>query len=185
MVLINYPGLDAATRRASGLHGGFGIHDGGLLADTLKLAAPDETGAVVLPAERLLPLLNALAEYGKQAPRSAARHTRAQRQSIVNRARAFLDSHIEQRVTLAALARASGASPFHLSRIFHQLTRQSIKDYVAERRTFRAKQLLSNGQLNVGQVARELGFSTVSYFSRFFKLHAGVTPTEYARRLTG
>lgn len=44
-----------------------------------------------------------------------------------------------------------------------------------------AKLLLSSGDISVKEIAFNLGFQTVAYFSRFFKKHTGYSPSEYAK----
>ena len=43
----------------------------------------------------------------------------------------------------------------------------------------RASQLLREGSFSVTEVAEMLGFESVSYFSRFFKKHKGISPSKY------
>ena len=44
----------------------------------------------------------------------------------------------------------------------------------------RAKDLLATGDLSVNEIAFAVGFENAAYFSRFFKKHVGISPSEYA-----
>jgi AraC-like DNA-binding protein len=46
-----------------------------------------------------------------------------------------------------------------------------------------AKVLLNDGALSIAQIAEELHFSDQFFFSKFFKRNAGVTPSQYRRRV--
>ncbi len=59
----------------------------------------------------------------------------------------------------------------------------SPKEYVSIIRMKKAGTLLHNPNFNVTQVAYDIGFNDASYFSKSFKKHFGVSPTEYQNNL--
>ena len=59
----------------------------------------------------------------------------------------------------------------------------SPSEFVKSARLKRAAKLLSEGELNVVEVAYSVGFNTPSYFTKSFKKMFGVLPTEYNTRL--
>ncbi len=60
-------------------------------------------------------------------------------------------------------------------------TGRTAKDFINDRLLRYAKQLLSDDELSVKQVSMQLGFEYPQHFVRFFKMHAGKTPTEYRK----
>lgn len=58
------------------------------------------------------------------------------------------------------------------------LTGLSAMQYVRALRLRKAKQLLERGDLNVSEVAFEVGFDDPKYFGRVFAEETGVPPTE-------
>jgi AraC-like DNA-binding protein len=52
-------------------------------------------------------------------------------------------------------------------------------DFIREIRVKRAAQLIRSDVYNFSQIAYMTGFSDPKYFSRCFKKHMGVTPSEY------
>jgi AraC-like DNA-binding protein len=83
---------------------------------------------------------------------------------------------------VAALAREVGYAPDHFSRRFAALTGLRPQAYVIRARMVRARQLLGESSLSVGEIARVLGFNDVFFFSRQFRQHCGVAPTTFRRR---
>ncbi|MEI7550759.1 MAG: AraC family transcriptional regulator [Verrucomicrobiota bacterium] len=84
---------------------------------------------------------------------------------------------------IAALARQAGYSVDHFSRLFLQITRARPQAYVIQARIGRARELLAESDLTVGQIAEALGFRDIFFFSRQFRQKTGQTPSEFRRGL--
>lgn len=68
--------------------------------------------------------------------------------------------------TLKPLARIAGASPRHLSRLFHQCAGVNIPDYRNRLRVALARDLLAQTQLDMEQVAERAGFASTRQLRR-------------------
>ena len=79
------------------------------------------------------------------------------------------------------LARKSGYTRQHLTRLFHAVTGMSAKQYLVAARIARARQLLSDKRLSVGQVAAECGYDDQFHFSRQFRSITGTSPSAFQR----
>jgi AraC family transcriptional regulator, transcriptional activator of pobA len=95
---------------------------------------------------------------------------------IVSRFFALLQSRVGQPLRVNYCAQAVHVSPGHLCRAVKSVTGQSPQYWIDEALMQRARVLLRNPLYNVAAVADELGFEDHSYFSRFFRKHAGVSP---------
>ena len=62
---------------------------------------------------------------------------------------------------------------------FKEITGMSIGAYIADKRLARAKELLADDALSVGEISELLGFGSQRYFSTFFKERTGMSPTAY------
>lgn len=77
-------------------------------------------------------------------------------------------------------------SESRFSHLFHEVTGQSPLAYLGDARLRRAEELLSDTALPVSAIAEAVGVKSPYYFSRFFKRHTGVSPSDYrARRQRG
>lgn len=83
-------------------------------------------------------------------------------------------------VTLDSTANHVHVSSAHLSRLFVRVLQKRFIDVVKEKRIERAKELLMNG-LSVRNVALEVGYGNIAYFSTLFKQECGISPSEYSR----
>jgi AraC family transcriptional regulator len=84
--------------------------------------------------------------------------------------------------SLADLAGLCGIGPRHLMRAFKQGTGQTIMDYVEAARLRLALRLLSDTDLPLGEIARQVGFAAPSGFSHAFRRAVGEPPSAFRRR---
>jgi AraC-like DNA-binding protein len=81
---------------------------------------------------------------------------------------------------IAAVARASGISPFHFIRLFDAAFGETPGQFRTRERVERAKALLVGGA-SVTEACLEVGFSSVGSFSGLFQRRVGVAPSAYRR----
>jgi AraC family transcriptional activator of pobA len=67
----------------------------------------------------------------------------------------------------------------HLNRISHTVTGKSALKIIHDRVISEAKVNLAYSFQSVSEVAYQLGFEDISYFSRFFKKHTGLSPKAF------
>lgn len=71
-----------------------------------------------------------------------------------------------------------GMSKTHFYRKLQELTQQSPGRYIRNMRLAKARELLEAGTGNVSEIAYEVGFNNLSYFSRCFRNEFGMLPSE-------
>ncbi len=98
----------------------------------------------------------------------------------VERARAWLDAHLDEPVTLAGLGEAVGLSPWHLQRTFKRLTGLTPKEYAGARRLERLKSHLRKGD-DVTTATYEAGYGSGSRVYEQSDARLGMTPATYRR----
>ena len=91
----------------------------------------------------------------------------------------YISLHLEDDLTLKGMAQQLKYSEYYLSRKFKQEMGVSFKDYLAERRLSRAKDLLRNNALTVREISERMHFCSPSYFAEQFKAVYGVSPSQW------
>jgi len=106
------------------------------------------------------------------------------KQSIaLSAARAFIEAHFAEPVTLAQLAELSALSVSRFATVFRQQYGSSPYRYLCALRIQRAQTLLLEG-VPGSVVATEVGFFDQSHFGRHFKRCCGMTPSMFIERAT-
>ena len=93
-----------------------------------------------------------------------------QKNALVCNVLQYAEAHIQDDLSLAAVARATGYSQEHLSRVLHSYLMENWKTYVNRLRVRRAETLLQNdGALSVLDAALACGFESPNTFYRAYK----------------
>jgi AraC family transcriptional regulator of adaptative response/methylated-DNA-[protein]-cysteine methyltransferase len=95
-------------------------------------------------------------------------------------ARDYLDAHADERVTLQALARNVGVSPYHLQREFKRRYGVSPSEYTRSRRQSRFRRLLRE-ENSVSRATYAAGFGSSSRVYEGAARELGMTPAAYRR----
>lgn len=85
-------------------------------------------------------------------------------------------------LSVSALAAAVDLTPSYLCRIFREDVGKSPSAFLTELRMQRAKELLEDKSLRIHDIALASGYENAEYFSRVFRQHVGLTPTQYRQR---
>lgn len=80
---------------------------------------------------------------------------------------------------LPALAARFGYAPDYFGRLFGRMTGSPLSLYVIGARMNQAKVLLRSSGSRIGEIALQLGYQDVCFFSRQFRQHTGVSPSAY------
>ena len=99
---------------------------------------------------------------------------------FVERVDSLVDRQLQEcRIDLEQLAAALCITRPQLNRRMKALMDESMSGHVNRIRMERAKRLMAEGSMNIGEIARACGFEDTAYFSRFFKKQEGVSPSDY------
>ena len=97
----------------------------------------------------------------------------------LRRVREYIDGHLEETISIEALAGIVGLSMYHFARAFKQSEGLTPHDYLVRRRVRRAQELLASTDLPLSEIALASGFSDQSHCARRFREHVGITPSSY------
>ncbi len=91
----------------------------------------------------------------------------------------FIEVNLNEDLTLTYVAEKMNLSSYYLSKIFKKELGINFVRYVTERKIEKAKELLRNVDIPVVHVARAIGYSEPSYFTKVFKRVETITPSQY------
>ena len=87
-----------------------------------------------------------------------------------------IESHLDQKTGLEALAAMAGLSTHHFARAFHRSVGVPPHSYLLNRRLDRAECMLRETQLPLSEIAIATGFSDQSHLARHFRRRTGMSP---------
>ncbi len=97
-------------------------------------------------------------------------------------AKNYVESNLDQNITLAAVADTLYLSPTYFSRLFKQRTGYTFSAWLAQRRIQRAQRYLEETALSIADIATQVGYQEANSFTRLFKQATGLSPTEYRKK---
>lgn len=92
---------------------------------------------------------------------------------------AWIDEHIDQPLNIDVVAKKSGYSKWYLQRMFRTVMRQTLGDYIRQRRLQLAAEQLRATQRPIFDIAMDYGYVSQQTFSRVFRREYDRTPTDY------
>jgi AraC family transcriptional regulator len=95
-------------------------------------------------------------------------------------AREYLHENVDRRISLEEVSREACLSRYHLHRAFRRVFRLTPHAYVTGLRLNRARSLLQGGRA-VTDVAMDIGFTSVSAFTRLFRSRFGLLPSAVSK----
>ncbi len=99
----------------------------------------------------------------------------------VQKMQSYIEKHITEEITLAALSAVVHYSPWYSFRIFKELTGISPADYIRKLKLSKSALKLRDENIKIIDVAFEMGFSSVDGYQRAFKKEFSCNPKEYAK----
>ena len=92
----------------------------------------------------------------------------------------FIGRHYsDPSISIGLIAQHLGISEGHLSHLFKKETDYTLLNYLTRYRIHKAMELLKDCRVKVYEVAEQVGYRDITYFSATFKKLVGVSPSEY------
>ena len=102
---------------------------------------------------------------------------------IVKNAVAYIEEHYKEKLKLSDVADQVYVSQWHLSKLMNRYMGQNFSEILNGIRINKAKELLKDPSLRIGDIADEVGFLDMAHFSRVFKKQVGISANEYRNHL--
>jgi two-component system response regulator YesN len=140
----------------------------------MNLNFPDQLQSIQEIRQRLWSLVEACSGTG-QMPSTNAK-------SRIAQAVEYIEEHYNENIIINDLAERFEMSPNYFSSVFKKEMNQSAVNYITKLRLNHACQLLEESDMNVIDIAREVGYEEGQYFFRVFKKDTGMTPLQFRER---
>jgi AraC family transcriptional regulator len=153
----------------------------GRYADAFRSELETPSSAGLLYADTLTVglTLHLLSNYAVAKPktlRPKGKLNSFQLRSVVD----FIQSHLDEDVSVLVLAEQARVSPFHFARQFRATVGLSPHQYVFQQRVQKSVGLIRAGKLPLAQIAVESGFHDQSHLTRAFRKVFGTTPRKFS-----
>jgi AraC-like DNA-binding protein len=114
----------------------------------------------------------------EKKPDTAAGHA-----GIIAKAKQYILDNLDRPIALRDVADHAAISPGYLSTIFKKELNQNLMGYINMIKIERACALLRQGKYRIYEISYMLGFENAYYFTRVFRRYAGVSPSEYQKKI--
>ena len=91
----------------------------------------------------------------------------------------LLENQFQKHLSVGEYANRLCISEKQLNRMVKSVTNKSVGEVIKNRIILESKRLLTSTDLNINQIADELGFENSAYFARYFKKETNFSPTEF------
>ena len=102
---------------------------------------------------------------------------------IAQNAVKYIEENYMEKLKLSDVADHVYVSQWHLSKILNQHVEKSFSDILNQTRIEKAKELLWEPSLRIGDIAEKVGFLDMAHFSRVFKKFTGLSANEFRNQM--
>ncbi|WP_409344531.1 AraC family transcriptional regulator [Paenibacillus sp. MBLB4367] len=93
----------------------------------------------------------------------------------------YMHQHYDQEIRLDQMCKITMLSKTYFCDLFKHLTGKTFNDYLINLRIKKSTELLVQANLTITDVCFQVGFNDLTYFSRIFKKHTGISPSYYKK----
>ena len=117
-------------------------------------------------------------EVAETAPLGIVR--KGDKSKYVQEAMDYISAHYnDPDISVGTVAQSLNISEGYLSHTFKKETDYTLLNYLTRYRIHKAMELLKDCRVKVYEVAEQVGYRDIAYFSATFKKYAGISPSEY------
>jgi len=101
---------------------------------------------------------------------------------ILQRTFDFIDENLHRRIVIDRLAVTAGVGTAQFARLFKRATHVTLHQYIIKRRVERARDLLTETDMPIAEIAHECGFADQVHLTRFFGRIIGASPASFRKK---
>ncbi|WP_019423065.1 AraC family transcriptional regulator [Paenibacillus sp. OSY-SE] len=138
---------------------------------------------LVLKANLLKLLSVIIREYTKLADKPSEEDDRVEKyRDLMTSVTEYIHVHFAEELRLERLCRQFSLSKTYFCYLFKRFTGKTFNDYLIDLRVRKAAEWLVETDMSVTEICFGVGFNDLAYFSRMFKRHTGVSPSQYKKK---
>ncbi len=147
-----------------------------LYQEMLQISSRSQAASALLLKARALELLYLLYE---DATWLSSQTVSRQATDAVSKAMQFMAENFTEQISLADIAAAANLSPYHFHRLFSRTASLTPQAHLTWLRIEKGRELLLTTENTISEIACACGFTQPAYFSRIFREHTGLTPSQF------
>lgn len=109
-------------------------------------------------------------------------HRSESSERVIEKAIRYINDNYNKDISLEDVANHVFLNSVYFCRFFKQKTNETFTDYLTRIRVRRAMELIDQGIYKTYETSERVGYKSSKYFSRVFKQHTGMSPSEYRKR---
>lgn len=113
----------------------------------------------------------------------AATYTPSVKTAKIQPALDYIAKNYSLKITNDELARLCGLSTVYFRKLFAEIYATSPINYIHKLRISKAKEMLASDFASISSIALSLGYINIYDFSRDFKKHTGISPSQYKKNI--
>lgn len=94
----------------------------------------------------------------------------------------YIEENYHENITALDMAKLCNLSYSYFSRLFTKIMKRNFREYLNYVRITKSERLLTSSDLNITEIAMQVGFSTSGYFIQQFKHYKDISPKQYQLR---
>lgn len=95
----------------------------------------------------------------------------------------FIQQHFNKKITLEQIVLAGGIGQSKCCKLFSTYIHQTPNVYLTTYRLNKSTELLHMSDLNITEIAYEVGFNGASYYAEAFRKYFRISPSKYRQNL--
>jgi AraC-like DNA-binding protein len=105
--------------------------------------------------------------------------TKTSKNIYINKAIDFININYSRKIRVTEVAKFIGLDRKYISKLFKDKVGVTIQDYLISFRINKAKEMMKDKQLSIGDISRSVGYDNPLIFSKIFKKVNGISPSKY------
>ena len=101
--------------------------------------------------------------------------------AVIEQATHYFYENYNKNIIIEDYAKKCNVTSHWFSQSFKKITKCTPMQYIISLRITSAMNMLDNTDQSIAQIAEAVGYDNPLYFSRIFKKHAGISPSEYRK----